>query len=95
MIKEIGFWEDSIYIIEEKKFLFKKKEHNTKINLSKISKIERIVEHNILVGIVLWHNDIVLHAIGVKNYEKSLQDVYDMMINNLKGSSIEFTKTEL
>ena len=95
MIKEIGFWEDSIYIIEEKKFLFKKKEHNTKINLSKISKIERIVEHNILVGIVLWHNDIVLHAIGVKNYEKSLQDVYDMMINNLKGSSIEFTRTEL
>ena len=77
MIKNIDIIQNYIEIIEEKKGLFGIKEHISKIDISLIDKIEKIIESNELIGIVIWHEDTVIHAVGKKNYEKDLKEVYN------------------
>jgi len=97
IIKEINILEDIIEIKEEKKGIFKIKEYITKINVEKIDRIERLLEDNKLIGIILWHERDVLHAIGFKNYKNDLDDIYNKIFNliNNKQQFIEIIETEL
>lgn len=95
IIKKVNILQDCIEIIEEKKGLFGIKEHTSKIDISLIDKIERIIENNELIGIVIWHEDIVIHAIGIKNYEKDLEEIYNKILSNIEPSLVKIKETNL
>lgn len=95
MIKKVDILQNHIEIIEEKKGLFGIKAHTSKINISLIDKIERIIKKNELIGIVIWHEDTVTHAIGIKNYEKDLEEVYKKIISNIEENRVTVIETKL
>lgn len=95
MIKNIDIIQNYIEIIEEKKGLFGIKEHISKIDISLIDKIEKIIENNELIGIVIWHEDTVIHAIGIKNYEKDLEEVYNKILSNIEENEVNVIETKL
>lgn len=95
MIKLIDILQNSIEINEEKKGLLGIKEHTSKIDLSLIDKIEKIIKNNELIGIVIWHEDTVLHAIGIKNYDKDLEEIYNKIMNNIEKEAVEVIETKL
>lgn len=94
MIKKIDILQDYIEIVEEKKGIFGIKEYVSKINIESIDKIERLIEDNKLIGIVLWNKNDVLHAIGFKNYKDNLEDIYNRISSTIKNS-IEIIETDL
>lgn len=95
MIKSIDIIQNNIEIIEDKKSLFGIKEHISKIDISLIDKIERIIENNELIGIVIWHEDTVMHAIGIKNHEKDLEEVYKKILSNIEENIVTVIETKL
>lgn len=95
MIKNIDIIQNYIEIIEEKKGLFGIKEHISKIDISLIDKIEKIIESNELIGIVIWHEDTVIHAVGIKNYEKDLEEVYNKILSNIEENEVNVIETKL
>lgn len=95
MIKKVDILQNYIEIIEEKKGLFGIKDHTSKIDISLIDKIERIIENNELIGIVIWHEDTVMHAIGIKNYEKDLEEVYKKILSNIEENIVTVIETKL
>lgn len=95
IIKNINTMQNHIEIIEEKNGLFGIKEHISKIDISLIDKIEKIIKDNELIGIVIWHEDTVMYAIGIKNYKKNLEEVYKKILNNVEGKSITVIETKL
>ena len=95
IIKKINILQDNIEIIEEKKSIFGIKEYVTKINVSLIDKIERLLKNNELIGIVLWNKGDVLHAIGFKNYKDDLEKLYNKIFSTIKKNSVKITETEL
>ena len=94
MIKKINILQDYIEIVEEKKGILGIKEYVYKINIELIDKIERLIEDDKLIGIVLWNKNDVLHAIGFKNYKDNLEDIYNKISNTIKNS-IEIIETDL
>lgn len=95
MIKKVDILQNYIEIIEEKKGLFGIKDHTSKIDISIIDKIEKILENNELIGIVIWHEDTVLHAIGIKNYEKDLEEIYNKILSNIDENLVKVIETKL
>ena len=95
MIKKVNILENYIEIIEEKKSIFGIKDHISKIDISIIDKIERVLENNELIGIVIWQEDTVLLAIGIKNYEKDLEEIYHKILCNIEENAVTFIETKL
>ena len=95
IIKEINILQNNIEIIEEKKGIFGIKKNVSQINIELIDKIERLIENNKLIGIILWNQDCVLHAIGFKNYKYNLEDMYNKILNVIKNDSVKIVETEL
>lgn len=85
MIKKIDILENSIEITEEKKGIFGIKEYTSKIEKSSINTIERITKNNELIGVIIWDNKgSILYAIGVKNYEGDLEEIYNKILNDIE-----------
>lgn len=95
MIKKVDILQNYIEIIEEKKGIFGIKDHTSKIDISIIDKIERILKNNELIGIVIWHEDTVLHAIGIKNYKRDLEEIYNKILNNIDEKLVNVIETKL
>lgn len=95
MIKKVDILKNYIEIIEEKKGIFGIKDHTSKIDISIIDKIERILKNNELIGIVIWHEDTVLHAIGIKNYKRDLEEIYNKILSNIDEKLVNVIETKL
>ncbi len=95
MIKKVDILQNYIEIIEEKKGIFGIKDHTSKIDISIIDKIERILKNNELIGIVIWHEDTVLHAIGIKNYKSDLEEIYNKILSNIDEKLVNVIETKL
>ena len=94
IIKEINIFDNFIEIIEEKKGIFGIKKYVSNINIKSISKVEKLINNNKLIGIILWNKDEVLHAIGFKNYKENLEDIYNKIFKIIKNST-SIIETEL
>ncbi len=94
LIKEINILDNNIEFVEEKKSLLGTKNYISKISLESIDKIEKLLKDNKLIGIALWEKDVVLYAIGFKNYQGNLDDIYDKIYSHTKRTT-EVIKTDL
>lgn len=95
MIQEINILPNNIIIKEEKKGLFKSKENTLKIDIDSIDKIEKIKQNNEIIGIVFWNENDVIYAIGIKNYEKDLEELLNKILVNINEDKVEIVETEL
>lgn len=95
MIKEVSILQNNMEITEEKKGLFGVKSDVYKIDLLSIDKIEKMIKDNELIGFTLWNKDEVIYAIGIKNYENSIEELFNKIINNIDNNSIEIISTTL
>ena len=95
MIKEVNIFQNNVEVIEEKKGLFGIKNDMYKIDLLSIDKIEKLIKDNELIGFTLWNKDNAVYAIGIKNYENNIEELFNKILNSIDKNSIEIISTTL
>lgn len=95
MIKDVNILQNIMEITEEKKGLFGIKNDMYKIDLLSINKIEKFIKDNELIGFALWNKDKVVYAVGIKNYENSIEELFNKVLNNIDKNPIEIISTTL
>lgn len=95
MIKEVNIFQNNMEVIEEKKGLFGIKNDMYKIDLLSIDKIEKLIKDNELIGFTLWNKDNAVYAIGIKNYENNIEELFNKILNSIDKNSIEIISTTL
>ena len=95
MIKEVNIFQNNVEVIEEKKGLFGIKNDMHKIDLLSIDKIEKLIKDNELIGFTLWNKDNAVYAIGIKNYENNIEELFNKILNSIDKNSIEIISTTL
>jgi len=95
-IVDVEFKNSEIMFKIEEKSLFSKKEYNESIDISKINKIEKILEsgsHNEFTCIIFYQNVTVLYEIPAFRYVGEIPELFDKIIKYLDMNNIEVVET--
>lgn len=95
-IVDVEFKDSKIIFKIEDKSLFSKKEYNESIDISKINKIEKILEsgsHNEFTCINFYQNVTVLYEIPAFRYVGEIPELFDKIIKYLDMNNIEVVET--